>query len=735
MKHSYSITGIIFLFSFISLNISANPSNEYHYLSENLVESENYEIKKIINGPIDGVFLVKENNTIIVQADEYLFKINKKGYLIDTLDRPRGIYSSGIYFKEDYFIDWIYSGNKSEQKYSKVINGDTLSATEFRRYLDSAEAVEFSSQNAGGKSTGRIFLIIKNRGFIINTTAHAELINNECTGKFRYLNAFEKIGWNDSCMDGYKKKHTDRIVLLQNSLSPFYKWDNRSSSLYVNEFEKDVLFFEEGFAGWLFTNILGRTILSGLPGSLPASYWYGTGYFQLKHQSETLNFKAFVSSEKEGIKFENLAIHGFPGQYRGGLKIIEITYIPNNRNYSNDHYNLNKYYESDVGLYILRKKKRTGQKIIEGASRKNNQNAVSSAFLTRNSWRPVYSGMKPASSIQGDITFFNKEEETLHYLLDKTAVQTPFHSLPEKITFNWNGKIKSYAFKLFLNNKKFIWLSLPDLNSNISVEINFKESEIRDAFKKLEKTKQPVYLKIQMEAIDKNGADLSIHLGNKKEYILLNETKIQILKSAVKNENKKNTMKFEKGKLRIEYKNALKDTDFIKGFLDVSADIAANSPHAKEYSPEFSFYTLKLIYHSLEKKDYTSAEKITYHYMDKLLPNAGKNENTGNIASIAFFIAINNHNDDLNARIFKDLLGPEFNIKNEKNGVLLFNLACYHAIKKEKKKMLEAVSYALKNGKTSKEFMKDSDFKEYWSDADFLKTLSVGVEKSELRTN
>jgi hypothetical protein len=125
---SLIVAGAAIIMSLLSQIAGAMSGHDYHYLSENLVESETCEVRKLINGDIDAVLFNKDTNTVLVSAGGYLWKINEKGYVTDTLRGTRGLLNSGIQswsdswnngsgerFSYKRFIDWLYAGSKSEQ--------------------------------------------------------------------------------------------------------------------------------------------------------------------------------------------------------------------------------------------------------------------------------------------------------------------------------------------------------------------------------------------------------------------------------------------------------------------------------------------------------------------------------------------------------------------------------------------------------------------------------------------
>ncbi len=57
---------------------------QYNRISSGLVDSNNYELVKIINGKIEAIFQVRGESFILVVTNDYLWKVNNNGYVIDT---------------------------------------------------------------------------------------------------------------------------------------------------------------------------------------------------------------------------------------------------------------------------------------------------------------------------------------------------------------------------------------------------------------------------------------------------------------------------------------------------------------------------------------------------------------------------------------------------------------------------------------------------------------------------
>lgn len=183
------------------------------------------------------------------------------------------------------------------------------------------------------------------------------------------------------------------------------------------------------------------------------------------------------------------------------------------------------------------------------------------------------------------------------------------------------------------------------------------------------------------------------------------------------------TFESEQIMLKNAFNMALYDENFLRIFMKFSQDIAENSPNTKKHAFQFADHTTKLLLSRLRKNEYKSAENIVYHYVNKLVPYTGLDEKSLDVASNALVVSILTRNDNISDLVFNKLLGPDFDITAQNNEILLFNLACYYAVHKQKKPLLIAVKQALKRGKDPHQFMTDTDFKDYWQDVDFLNAL------------
>ncbi len=344
---------------------------------------------------------------------------------------------------------------------------------------------------------------------------------------------------------------------------------------------------------------------------------------------------------------------------------------------------------------------------IKGLSKNGIPVGLWQTYRAHYNWQPVFTGMQVRDGLIESIKYFNGDEEYLRYPLDAAVATTP-RAVPRELHFigGQTGKA-DLAFKL-----------------------NFEKAEILDAFKKLGNNKQFIQLELRAEQKGK-GANYTAWLRSDKEKIQLKHTDIKAFERSSPDIEGKYTRELEQIRLTIKFNNALNNENALQDFLNVSQTIAANSPYIKEYAYLLTSYSNSLLNNSVQNKNFKSAEKIIYHYINELLPHtgaAGQNKDVAHsievIASNSLALAITTQNDAMRTMVFEKLLGHNFDITALKNGTLLFNLACYYAIKKEKDKLLVAMGQALIHGKKADIFMTDSDFKDYWDDADFMKALT-----------
>lgn len=185
-----------------------------------------------------------------------------------------------------------------------------------------------------------------------------------------------------------------------------------------------------------------------------------------------------------------------------------------------------------------------------------------------------------------------------------------------------------------------------------------------------------------------------------------------------------NRYEYEINALGNAVATAFDDPSYLQNYLDVSGEIAADSPLVERYAFDFANHLTSLLVASLQRKDHKSAAKIVQHYVNQLLPKAGAHEKTSDLASTALVVAVANDDETLAQIVFDKLLGKDFSLESERHPILVYNIACFYAVKKQKPDMIRAIQRAVALGQKSSQFLSDSDFEFYWNDADFRNAIA-----------
>jgi len=322
-------------------------------------------------------------------------------------------------------------------------------------------------------------------------------------------------------------------------------------------------------------------------------------------------------------------------------------------------------------------------------------------------WQSVFIEVQ-AAKIES-IKYFNGSEAAIHYPFKFSKVLTP----------------RAVPREFYLRMDKGA-----DFNSIL--KFNFEGKEILDAFKKLGSNGKSLQLKIQIE--DK-ADEIKISLISESDSIHLKHTIVKNYDNALDSIKEIYMQKSEQGIIKAKFMDAMRSIKSLQNFFDVSESIAVNSSYIKNYAFQLADHTTKLLLNYIKVGDKKNGSKrVVRHYVNKLLPYAGKDDKSSDVASNALALS----NDKISDLVLKNILGADFNVTTQNNELLLFNLACYYSLHKEKSKLLITIKRVIQRGKKPSQFMTDSDFKNYWDDPDFLKILSAkskslkGEEKTQL---
>ncbi len=168
----------------------------------------------------------------------------------------------------------------------------------------------------------------------------------------------------------------------------------------------------------------------------------------------------------------------------------------------------------------------------------------------------------------------------------------------------------------------------------------------------------------------------------------------------------------------------------VKRYLKMSESISKKYSSDQNITKYLANYSTKLLIKMLKEQKYDKAKSIFESYADVIMIHSGFCEKSTDVASNGLVLSLYTKDDSIADKVFNKILGSQFQAATSENEILLFNMACYFSLKKEKDSMLPIIERALLLGKDAQQFLDDSDFAYYWEDADFLKTLQ-GVKQEE----
>ncbi len=705
----------------------------YRYLCEDCTESGQLEIQTLVRGEVDAVFLDMERGTLLVDAGRHLWRLDLNGNVIDTF-APRGkMYSSGLCLRDDHYCDWVLTGDKTWKKSGPLVDANDLSDEELFARFDRAMIVEFDRRHTKELDwPGAAYLWTKDGMTVLDLVRHNDRIDTSCDRGGYSEGPFEKIGWHDTCFEGYSRKSTRRLEFYRQEHLP----DREAESAPIVSkiaFVRDFYYLQDGIWGQIFGRFTIGPILKrlGLPGALPTSYWYGVGYYRLRHQGESLGIKAYTSNEEGEIHYQH-AFHLPPPGSPDGLLYIERPRTWDR--YSDEGKKVARKSQRELGFYRLRRKADRPLATVPAADDNVIKPGQRATYRTRNSWRPVYTGMIVEAGLWGDIQFYDSAHGSHHYLLHPDAVPAGLHAIPQSMTFHWQDRKQKSAFKLYFGDGRHAWFPNHEDSPDIALEFRFDEPEIVEACQRLDAQQQPIEFEIHFQEIFEVGATLSLWLRNRRERIELKRTVVHH-RAPDLDGNAALALYFDKSRLRVEYSRVSEDPGAWPDYHAVADEILARGTTIRECIPlmmqQAAELVLKYTGSWAENGRFgPEAERVFDYFSGRLLAHIGRPDDTDDvkinrvsITSNILAYAIASKNERLCDDVFSKVLGPDFDVTRLQNGTLAYNVACYHALHREKALFLAAARQALLLGKKREQLLAEPDFSVYRDDKDFLDLL------------
>lgn len=712
--------------------------SDYHNLSENRTESAKYEIRKVIHGEVEAVMFSKSTRQILVKASHFLWKFDERGNLLDTYLGAGALYESGMLYVDSFtsvpfmgrrYVDWLYTGDKTEHAFPAIRDARSIRDAELFSLLDEAEQFEFFKEYSDGKDAMAVALLKLPSGWVgLDISNRAARVNGQRCD-VRTLRNHEV--WRSSCLVGYDRRPAGELVLLPNSLPFDRDWEDETQIAHIRKFNRKFYYFDEGLEGQLLYWLLYPK-LKDYPGEPLTSYWFGDGYVELRHQNEQLRFKALVSNEEGKLTFDNIAVFDLPEGYNPDVKLIQLMYIGSQSNSLDVDKKLVPEHEADIGLYVVRPKDQSRRRALQQALQRGIVSGDYSTYFSRASWKPVYEGMGKSDDRYVDVKFFNEHETPQHYVFHESFADPGRHALPSGLRFNLKSGWRKYAFKLYVNEKEFVWVPMPKSDSRVVLEITFDEPEIVAAFRALDGKNKTLQLGINLEEIKDVGARLQINLRNASKSVILRRTVVVSRKLEYDGPERDQFQKnFEQSQLWIEFERAKAGRHALADFILATNNIVRVSGAINEHRVLLTQHTNNLLNHFTAAKDVVSAREVLTNYIDIVHPVIRQDANDDVVmnfqilASNGLALGTILRDAAFQDKVLASLLGENFALDHIGNATLMYNLACLYATRTQKDQMLAATERAVRMGKLPHKFLADEDFKAFWGDPDFRKALGV----------
>lgn len=201
-------------------------------------------------------------------------------------------------------------------------------------------------------------------------------------------------------------------------------------------------------------------------------------------------------------------------------------------------------------------------------------------------------------------------------------------------------------------------------------------------------------------------------------------------KSTTETDSFSGMIELEKLQLQASFKGAMDKQGHVDDYLNLVKKISEKKNRVKRHIPQIVEDYAHLLVKIVGSGDYRYSEKLFFYFVENVYPHTKGYENDemsyaiSMIASQGLIITTPLKNTKISTIVFEQLLGDEYDINTHSNATLIYNMACYHAVNNNVQEMLAAIKQARKRGKPPGQFLKDTDFKRYWNDPEFLMAIN-----------
>lgn len=661
---------------------TADSIDTYPPVSSDRVESETYELRRLLckscGHVADLVYLPERDSFFASTRSGDVWQINNQGHIVDVLRGQGELPDSGVYFGPESYIDWVFSGDKAPKAYLNIANADHLSDEAFNDRLQAAEAR--SARLAD--QPGRVHYYLRESGGWRLLSRQREMTQDQPLMRLPkgVVSSYPAASGNDDTELPF-------IRIASSTSGMRYDWKDTDNPLFLHQYRRQGRvrkpFLDFNNHGWSGT--------------------YGRGQFHLVHQGEALTFSALHRVVRDGVRADRPDIDHYSLPYGSVAAPVSFLGLYGRRQ---------QLAEDEQGFYVVRPRD----------SEASTQPAAS-ALHQHYDWQPVFEGFSQQNGKLRTMVFVNGQDESPNSALHQSAESKPrpvpllwdfYHHFPESEQYRSSYVKLNEAFYLLRDGFR-------SGDGSFYVTLQFDEAETREAFSQLQalsSTDAPIDLNLSAEWLTEGLAyQLVLQRGN--ERIPLNKAQID--------------RQPEMGEIPESYildrlaqitDKAMDDASLDDSFMATANQLLQDSPNDPDVSEAFAGAVTRLMIARLQAQNSDAAEALFYHYVEQIMPRTGTHTRALNIASNALVLGIEYERPAVIDVVFSQFLGgDDVDVGALHNAVLVYNLACYYALRNQKAEMLVAASRAIQLGKQPEQFMLDSDFSGYRSDEDFLATI------------
>lgn len=705
-----------FLCALLMPNMASFPSaaprdDAFPRLSENLAASDGLEVRRQIKGHIRAMFALPERREVVVVADGYLWRFSADGRLLDTLDEPGGMHRNGIAFGEEGFVDWIHTGERRRKPYGAPVDGNGLDEAELHAALSAARALAF------GKDGERAWAWLWDgeAAWTLDISAHRERVDTYCTPR---SSTEATVSWADTCLDGLAVPGPLMVEIRPGSFVGAVA--GRPSRVEVVGFERRHQHFEGGMLGYARDTVVGgvlKAIAPNLPGELPRRYWFGDARVRLHLDGEALQFKVFVGRHEGDYEFLHMVDWWDPSAAIPGaspwLRVRMRGYM--------DHAGedaLWEMYRPDFGLYAVRPR--------------TSAHAPAAPARAVPAWQPAFEGpVTRRDAVTGSVVleggarlhrWWRAKPAGPRFAAPTVALDAdgpPLQALPLAMQVEWGSP----------------W----DADAHTVLEVALEPEETRAAFSRLPRGDGPATLLLQVPDLFGDVDGMRVLLRRGRGDVALEQARLAHLQRPPfrpwRPRDGEPTPPTRVEQLEESAEGVLAGRTGAQARLQAQAATLAQDPDMAARAAPFVTAAYARLMGELNASGRAEASLgLARHYLAEVHPHTFAHNddpstayNASVIASQALAVGVHRPQDaGLVDAVMATLVGEDFDPDAHGNATLLYNLACHHALRGDRARMLRHAAAAARLGKPAEQFRRDGDFAAYRDDPAFEAAIRGG---------